>query len=253
MTSIIFDTVWEVPRHMRGAVESSFYLQSNAIDDASPWTGERTPYGPYAQAFLADIKPAQASSPAKARAGEVTWREWQGFMTRLRGTSGKMRIVDYYRMRPVYDARVSPDVSNWSDGSHWSDGSGWAQGALPPYVTLAEAAREDDDSIVLQGLPVNTDMVLNPSDLIEMRPNGVATSWSNLYEVVHCARTNADGKTRVYIQPGLRQGLAVGDVAVLRFPTGVFRLADATQGIVTRSLGNVGSLGFKLIESLRDA
>jgi hypothetical protein len=174
-------------------------------------------------------------------------------MTRMRGTSGKLRIVDYFRMRPVYDARVSPVLSSWSGGAQWSDGSYWTQGALPPYVTFAESAREDDESFVLQGLPPNTDLVLNPSDLIEGRPSGIATDWSNLYEVVHCARTNAAGKTRVYVQPGLRQGFATGDVAVLRFPTGVFRLADSGQGVVTRTLGNIGSIGFKLIESLRDA
>ena len=253
--SALSETVWEVPQHMRGAVQSTFYLQSNAIDDPSPWTGERSPYGPFAQVFLAEIKPAELRSPKKALAhpGEADWREWQGFMTRLRGTSGKMRIVDYYRMRPVYDARNTPTLSNWSDGSTWSDGSQWSSGALPPYVTLDEAASADADSIVLRGLPANTEAVLNPSDLIELRPNGIATTYGNMYEIVHCARTNSAGKARVYLGPGLRQGFAAGDMVVLRYPTCVFRLASANEGIVTRTLGNIGSLGFKLIECVRDA
>lgn len=251
--SSLSDTVWEVPEHMRSAVQSTFYLSSNAIDDPSPWTGERSPCGPFAQVFLAEIKPAQLKSPKLALDGEANWREWQGFMTRLRGTSGKMRIVDYYRMRPVYDARQTPALANWSDGSRWLDNSQWLSGALPPYVTLDEPARADGDSIVLRGLPPNTEAVLNPSDLIENRPNGIATTYGNMYEVVHCARTNSSGKARVYLGPGLRQGFSAGDMAVLRYPTCVFRLADAGQGIVTRTMGNLGSLGFKLIECVRDA
>lgn len=248
----IFDTVWEVPRHMRAAVQSTFYLSSSAFDDPSPWTGERNPYGPYAQMFLAEIKPAAAKSPAQTVDGEVNWREWQGFITRLRGTSGKLRIVDYYRMRPVYDARVAKTLSNWSDGAHWSDGSQWESGALPPFVTFAEAVNEGDTSAVLQGLPASKSDVLNPSDLFEGRPNGIPTNYSNLYETITCTRTNADGKTRVYFQPGARQSFAAGDVAILRYPTGVFRLADKGQGIVTRTIGNVGNLGFKLIEEIRN-
>lgn len=252
MTSI-FDTVWEIPRHMRGAMQSSFNLLQDAIDDPSPWTGERSVYGLTSAPWMADITPAPAKGPAKAADGEVTWREWQGFITRMKGTTGKLRTVDYFRMRPVYDAKHSPQVSNWSDGSRWSDNSQWSTGALPPYVTIAEAVTEDDDSFVLQGLPANTEAALNPSDLIELRPNGIPTTYCNLYEVVHCARTNADGKARVYVAPNMVQAFAAGDMAVLRFPTGVFQLADKTQGIVTRTLGNIGSLGFKLIGVARDA
>ncbi len=255
MTSPLFDTVWSIPRHMRAVVQSQFYLSQSSIDNPSPWTGQRTPYGPFVQLFTADIKPAQA--PGARRVEELrnrgdqnhgSWRDWQGFITRVRGTSGKIRLVDYYRMRPAFDERNKPTLSNWSDGTGWSDGTQWSEGAIPPFVTLDEAAKVGDDSVVLRGLPENTEEVLSPSDLMEARPNGVATNWGNLYEVVHCARTNSAGKARVYFQPGLRQNFAAGDMFVLRYPTCVMRLADKEQGIVTRSLGNVGELGMKLIE-----
>lgn len=251
-SSELFQTVWDVPRHMRGAVQSTFYLSQSAIDNPSPWTGERTPYGPFAQIHIAEISPAATKGPAKANDGEVTWREWQAFMTRMRGTSGLLRIVDYFRMKPIYESKHGQTQSNWGDGSGWSDGTKWTQGSLPPYVTFDAAAKEGDNSIVLRGLPVDTEEVLSPSDLGEGRPNGVPTNYGNLYEVVHCARTNADGKARVYFEPGLRQGFAAGDMWVLHYPTSVFRLADKSQGIVTRTMGNMGNLGFKLIEEIRN-
>jgi hypothetical protein len=238
---------------MRAAMESRFYLSSDSIDSRSPWTGERSPSDPFVQLFTADVTPPAALSPSRTRADEVSWRDWQGFMTRLRGTSGLLRIVDYYRMRPAYDLRNAPAGANWAGGGTWSDGSQWSDAALPPYATLDEAAHADDDSIVLRGLPASTDQVLSPADLIEGRPNGIPTNFGNLYEVVHCSRSNADGKARVYIQPGLRQDFAAGDMMVLREPTCVFRLADKSQGIVTRTHGGIGNLGFKLIEHVRNA
>lgn len=252
MASEYFNTVWEVPRNMRAAVHSQFYLSQSAIDNPSPWTGERTPYGPFAQIHIAEITPPPALSPARAQPGAPTWRDWQGFMTRMRGTSGLLRIVDYYRMSPVYDVKNGRTPSDWSTGARWSDDQQWQTGALPPFVTIAEDAREGADTIVLRGLPASTADVLSSADLGEARPGGIPTPWGNLYETVHCARTNSDGKARIYFQPGLRQGFKAGDMWVLRYPTSVFRLADKGQGIVTRSMGNVGNIGFKLIEEMRN-
>jgi len=250
MTPSVFRTVWEVPRSMRAAVQSSFYLSSDALNAASPWTQESSPYGPLVQYHIAEINPPTLRS-TPGFDGEVTWRDWQGFITRLRGTSGLLRIVDYFRMRPRFDLLNAGASALWSDGDLWSDGKPWVIGALPPFVTLAENAKAGDDSIVMQGLPPNTPDVLNPSDLTELRPGGIATPYGNLYECIHSGRANANGKTRVYIQPGLRQDFNAGDMCVLRYPTSVFRLADKTQGIVTRTApGGHGSLGFKLIEKM---
>lgn len=253
MSGSRLDTVWELPRSMRGAVQSQFYLSSDCIDSRSPWTGEGTPFDPFVQVFIADITPPPAVSASKVREGHPNWRDWQGFMTRMRGTSGLLRIVDYYRQKTSYDETHPPSSANWSTAQAWSDGEQWKIGALPPFVTFAEAAKENDDSAVLNfgsGF-ANIAAIINPADLMEGRPNGIPTPFGNLYEGVHVSRTNSEGKTRVYLQPGLRQGFAAGDMMVLRCPTGVFRLADKSQGIVTRSLGNVGSLGFKLIEHTR--
>jgi hypothetical protein len=246
------NTVWEVPRHMRGVVQSTFTLSSDTFDNASPWTGERSnPFDPFVQIFSAEIKPAPAKSERMALDGDPTWREWQGFITRLRGTSGRMRIVDYFRMRPRYEERNLPVQTNWADGSRWADGTQWSTGALPPFITFDQAAIAGDTTAVVRGLPASLEEILAPADLFEARPNGIATEYGNLYEIVHCARSNADGKARIYFAPGLRQGFAAGDMLVLRYPTCVFRLASKSEGMVTRVRGNIGNLGFKLIEETR--
>jgi len=252
MTDTLLNTVWTIPRHMRGAVQSQFYLSGNSIESTSPWTGERTPYGPFVQFFIAEIAPPTLNGPAKVNEGQATWREWQGFITRLRGTSGLVRATDYYRMRPTYDIKHKMTTGPWSDSLPWSDGEPWVSPALPDFVIFDEPCTTGDISFVVRGLPPDTDEVLVPGDLIEGRPEGIATPYGNLYEVVHCARTNSDGKARVYIQPGLRMGFVAGDMAVLREPTSVFRLADSRQGIVSRSLGNIGNLGIKLIEEFQN-
>lgn len=250
MTDLI-DTVWSLPRNMRAVTESEFYLSSSSIEDASPWTGERGVYGPYVQYWIANITPPSARSVKKAHDGEVTWRDWQGFVTRLRGTVGRVRMVDYYRMRPRFDAGNVSDGA-WAGGAMWSDGQPWKVGGLPPYVTFADPVREGDDTAVLKGLPPSTEMVLSINDLCEGRPNGIPTPYGNLYELVTTVRSNSSGQARIYVQPGFRQRFAAGDMMVLREPTCVFRLADKDQGIVRRSMGNVGSLALKLVEHIRD-
>lgn len=253
--SLITETVWTLPRPMRAAVESRFYLSASNVEMAAPWTGQRSVYGPHAQVWIAELTPPVAVGPARLQElrgrgdkDHAGWREWQGFITRLRGTSGLVRVADYYRLQPTYNLRFPQTLSNWSDGTGWSDGTQWAEGGLPPFVVLDEAAQIEADSAVFKLLPPNTDEVLAPGDLFEMRAGGVAARYSTLHEVVHCARSNSDGKARVYFQPGLRQGYAAGDMAVLQEPSGVFRLADRDQGIVTRSVGNIGRVGLRLLE-----
>jgi hypothetical protein len=65
MSTPLFDTVWELPRAMRAAVQSQFYLQADCIDSRSPWTQEGTPFDPFVQLFVADITPAVAGGAAR--------------------------------------------------------------------------------------------------------------------------------------------------------------------------------------------
>ncbi len=241
-------SVWEWPKEFRGTVESSFHLMPSSLSSASPYTGEETVYGPQFQRFQAKLTfPAY---PGPARNETVNWRILNGFITRLRGRSQFVRLVDYHRMRCQYDVAVSPSSVNWSDGSTWSDGAGWENGFLPPFVTVDEAAVRGDDSVVLRSFPASLVDVLRPGDLMEFLPNGERRDYSLLHEVTHYCRSNADGKTRVTFQAPLRIGLAPGDAVSLRYPSGVFRLASDGEGVMQRSLGNIGQAGLSFNERL---
>lgn len=254
MSSEIFNTVWSLPQTWRGVVESRFHLSAAAIDNPSPWTGQRTPYGPFVQVWMADLNfPVSPEMPQERGDGTMrpSWRQWQGFVTRLRGTSGKIRLVDPLRTRPSYDLRVEPTLANFSDGSQFSDGTQWITGALPPFVTVDAVAAVDSDTMVLRGLRAGIEQILDAGDVFEVRPNGIPASFACFHEITHCTRTTAAGKARIYFQPGLRQGCSAGDMVVLRNPTCVMRLADKDQGIVSRDLNRHGRLGLSLIEEFR--
>lgn len=253
MSETLEATVWTLPANQSGVTESRFHLSSDSIDNASPWTGERARSVPFLKVWLADLTFPPAPDADAATALRASWRERQGFITRLQGTSGLLRCYDSFRRRPAYDLTHDPSLSNWSDVSTWDDGSQWSFGPLPPFLIVDEAASFEAKSIVLRGLPVSTENVLAPADLMEGRPNGVPTPYGNLYEIVHTGRSNADGKARIYFEPGLRQGYAAGDPFYIRDATCVFRLADKGQGVVTRSLGGIGRSGMSLIEHIRDA
>lgn len=232
----------EWPREFRAVAQSQFQLQSAGLMATSPFTGEATPYGPFAQRFICNVTFPTVRAP--------THRYWSGFITSLRGMQNTIRMVDYFRMRPAYDVEVDPGTQNWSDGSTWSDGRGWASGFLPPFCAADEAAIEGENSLVLRGLPASLNAVLRLGDLFEIRPNGLRAAHGMLHELIHESRTDSNGKTRVEFEPSLRKGVAAGDQVVLRYPSSLFRLASDTEGAITRTMGNLGNMGMSLVEVL---
>lgn len=240
-------TIWDWPKCWRATTQSQFYLAPSNLSSRSPYTGQLTPYGPQVQAWTARL----TFPTMKADSDRMSWREVQAFVTRLRGIKGMLRIVDYHRMKPAYDQyEVNPSEENWSDGTTFSDGHGWVDGYLPPAIEVDEAAEEGATSIVVWGLPASLTKPLRMGDLFEVRPNGIPAVHSHLYECVANVDTDVNGKTRLYFEPGLRKGVAAGDMIVLRYPTGVFRLASDQEGIISRGLVNRAEMGFSLSEVL---
>lgn len=190
----------------------------------------------------------QAQITHKPELGPSKWAPKEAFFARLDGEVGLIRITDSLRCQPTYNRQNTIPDEAWSDDTFWSDGTGWlAAGLIPPTALLSAAVLRGASDIVIEGLPINVTAALAPGDLIELRPNGIATESSNLYAVVRGSDTNASGEAGVEIRPRLRQGFAAGDMVVLHRAHGVFQLTDADQGIVSRD-GNVGSFGFGVIE-----
>jgi hypothetical protein len=234
-------TIWEWPQALRGTTESQFYLAPSSLSSVSPYTGQQTAYGPQVQRWMANLT-FPALRPEQ-------WRPLTAFMSRLRGITGMVRMVDYHRMKPAIEQFGGPAAQQlWADGRPWSDGSLWSAGVLPPYVVAGEAAPEGADSLVLRDLPAGLAGCLQMGDLVEVRPNGIPAVHGFLHEVVADSSTDASGRTRIYVEPGLRAGVAAGDMVVLHYPTSVFTLSTDDQGIVNRGLTSRGTLGLALHE-----
>ncbi len=62
--------------------------------------------------------------------------------------------------------------------------------------------------------------------------------------------SDANGRVGIEISPRLRTGIAVGDVASLRYASTVFRFVDDTQAEIQMSTDVMGSFGFSLVEAL---
>jgi hypothetical protein len=240
-------TIKEWPAKWRATIQSQFFLAPSNLSSSSPYTGQTTPYGPQVQVWTAKL----TFPTMRAGDNRMPWRQVQGFITGLRGITGRIRMIDYNRMKPFYDAYIAkPTVERWSDNTLFSDGSGWSSGNLPPFITVDEAAEEGADSIVVSGLPASLTAALDMGDLFEVRPDGIPAVHGHLYEVTGRANTNSDGKTRIYFQAGLRKAVKAGDMIVLRYPTSVFQLASDQEGVIQRGLANLGDMGLSLTEVL---
>lgn len=219
-----------------------FYLRSFSLQSVASFTGEVSPYGPTAQRFFCEF-----TLPAKSEADS---RTLSGIISRARGISGLFRIYDTARKEPGYNAAITTTTETWDDGTGFSDNTLWESGPLPNYVAVNTAAVRGDNSILMEGFPVNLTKALRLGDLFEIRPNGQPTTFGHLYEVVVDANTDASGQTRVYFEPGLRAGVAAGDQIVLKNPTSVFRLVSDEQGVIDRDRTLIGRLGLSFMEVL---
>ncbi|MFN3746707.1 MAG: hypothetical protein ACK4TL_18550 [Hyphomicrobiaceae bacterium] len=171
----------------------------------------------------------------KSARGPSAWAPKGAFFARMDGEAGLLRMSDPLRCQPSLNRRLKLPQEPWSDNTLFSDNTGWLNaGLVPPTAEIAAPAAMGDVDLVIKGLPAHTADVLAPGDLIEVRPNGIATVTGNLYEVVRGSASNSAGVAGVEVRPRLRQGFAAGDMAVLQYAQCVFRLADMDAGRIFR-------------------
>jgi hypothetical protein len=91
---------------------------------------------------------------------------------------------------------------------------------------------------------------LRAGDLLQIKPNGIPGTVPHLYKVMVGGDTNSSGEIGVQIEPGLRQGVAAGDVVSLRNPSTLFRLVDDGQGDIQVGGAGMGSTGLSFVEAL---
>lgn len=233
----------EWPQEWYKFVSSEFGLRTAALASTGPLSPRRN------TRLVYQIWTVQAT--LKPERGPTKWAPREAFFARLDGEVGVFRMLDSLRCQPAYNRARNLVGEPWSDTTPWSDGTYWTNaGYVPPGAQLSEAALAGDVHIVITGLPVNgNEQVLQPGDMLELRPDGIATATSNLYQVVRGSPTDAAGKAGVEIRPRLRQSFAAGDMVVLHHAQGVFMLTDAEQGRVYRD-ANMGNMGFAAQEYL---
>lgn len=231
--------VWD--KRWRPGNETEFRLRSNSFSSAGFNPGAPDVYGPQAQVWTASIPIPHLN---KRETLQV-----QAFFSQLGGIAGLLRMFDPKRIRPGRLMGVSPTPETWGDGTAWLDGTGWsASWDTPPTVPVHEAAASGATSVVISGLPASMAGVLWAGDLIEFRPGGIAAQFGMLHEVAFDAQSDANGRSRVYLNPPLRAGIAAGDVAVLNFASTVFRCVNDDQGVISQYGGGAAGTGFSLIE-----
>lgn len=230
------------PANLSSVTARTFRLTSRNLQSTSLLTREVTPAGPTVQRFVAAL-----SFPPRDQA---EWRQADGLLTSLRGMSGLLRLGDPAKKEPLFNSTVTETAETWDDLTTWDDGAGWSSGKLPAFVAAKDAASRGERSVVLQSLPVSTIAVLRPGDLFEIRTNGIPAEHGHLYLVTRQANTDTNGETRVTFEPGLRTGVAPGDMVVLTEPKTVFRLIDDEQGEIEVDNTFIGQMGLSLIEVL---
>ncbi len=183
---------------------------------------------------------------------ESVWPDIAAFFAELGGQSGLMRIGDPARVQCRYNRDRIAAQEMFSDGTGFTDGTGFIDGFMPPAVHLVEAAERGSNFLKLGGLLPDTVGALNPNDLIEIRPNGIADRVPRLHAIVRRGNTNADGEAGVQITPPLRAGVAAGDMVVLEDARSIFHVIDDTQGDMEITPPLFASFGFSLIEAIEN-
>lgn len=220
---------YDWPAAHRAVVQSVFTLTPRNVALVGAWGGKTTVAGPYVRFWQADLTPPTV--PGNQDNGEQL-QLLEGFLTRLAGMRYNVRLVDYFRQKPLYSKKnpASP---------------------LAATVELAEDAAVEATSLLLTGLPADTLQVFGPDDRFEIKPGGWATTYGNYYKVQDYADANGDGEVRIYIDPPLRQTCLAADAVVLNGASCVFRLRSDDVGRMTRLSGQMrGNYGLSLDEVL---
>lgn len=250
--------IQEWPAELNRATSSSFTLGSLSGQVQPLFLAAPSVFAePFDRRFWVNITSPTLGREESTLSGRLrpSWQEVEGRMAALKGMGGRVRLFDPLKIQPYYNLTHAGSRADWSGGATWSGGAEWISGLLPPSITVAEAASAGAESVVVNFGSgwASTSRIMTWGDAFECRPNGQKLDYGAYHLVSGEAGTDANGKTRLYCNPGLRVGLNVGDMIVLKYPTSVFSMIDDKQGVVTRDRAGNGDWGWSLVESLPEA
>lgn len=215
--------------------------QSYALTSKLPLRGSRRSSGPLVEVW-------EAKLTYRDLIGAEAWAPIRGFLGRLRGTAGLIRIHDPARALPRGVAaginrstRLESLIGQpFGDGTIFSDGTGWVDASTAG--TIAIAAPIKSEWIAIGGLVPSQGLALGASDLLEIA--------GRLYEVLVDAASDAAGVALVQIGPRLRAPVLAGDRVEFAHASSPFQVVDKRPTMEVRSSGLRTDFGLDLVEYL---
>lgn len=220
----------------------TFRLTHLNLSSTGMFDGEVNAYGPLRSRWVSTLQ----FTPME----DEHWIDWDGIISAVGGVSGSIRCVDPARRMPYFNRATAPTSEAFSDGTFSTDGSGFSEGRLPSTAVVSGACARGSKSLIIDGLPASLSLAFRRGDTFEIRPNGLPASFGHYYIITKNANTDANGSTRVEFVPGLRAGVANGDMVVLSDPKTTFRFTSDDVGEMQVTPPFTGSFSLSLTEVL---
>lgn len=216
--------------------------QAFMLTSKMPLRGSRRTSGPIVEVW-------EAKFTYRDLIGSAKWGPIRGFLGRLRGSAGIVRIHDPARFLPrgvAAGINMTTRLENlptapFSDGTWFSDGTGWTDAATAG--TIAATAPVKAEWIKVGGLVPSQTLSIGASDLLEI--------GGRLYEALIDAPSDAAGCALIQIGPRLRAPALPGDRVEFAYPSSPFQLVDKRPTMEVRGGGARTDFGLDLVEYLR--
>jgi len=161
---------------------------------------------------------------------------WRTFMANIQGSSYAFPLFDPTRRLPLgVAAGINRDneldrTEILFDGAPFATDFNIASGSTIVYVDENQDAGQDN--ILIRGLVPDAPCFVEGDYLQVDR---------NLYQVAADALSDADGKSRVTIQPSLWRGVVVDDEINLNQASGLFVMANDQSGLLNHTVNQVST------------
>lgn len=237
-------TIWNWPADWTKQVSGTCRLVRRSLTSTQPFSAFSRVDGPIDERWMLEF--------TMPTLGESDWKGIEGWLSRLDGLAGGIRISDPYCKYPR-GAGTGANPANggtqstyaFDDSTTWSDGTTWFDSA--PTIAVAAAAVKGAEYIHVSGLQASQTSAFKWGDKMEI--GSLSDGRGLLYQVVNeNVASDSSGEALVKIRPRLRAAVAAADKITIYNPTSVFRLVSEDAAIVSRSLPALGSFGISLVE-----
>lgn len=171
---------------------------------------------------------------------------WRVFLARLQGTYAAFPLFDPTRPLPLGAGAGVSQLEGYGDELLFSDPQGRPYSfardlKVYPGAThcrVGENQARGHSNVLLTGL-VPSSECFKTGDYLSI--------GRNLHHVITDARSDANGASRVSIEPPLWNGVVTNDLVQLGKPTGLFMLTDPQSGAMQHGLSGVSNASIEAV------